>query len=258
MKEQAGSIGFCVPLPVDQTAGKCYEAACCVDAHSPTSFRVKCPYSQIAQLAKSEGEIFCVFVDGVILGRWSRFRRGSAVRCVIRKRFAGVHLRTLQAFRFCCRFCRFQRRTGLCHQVDHLLQPTECHQPTGLNIIRVHIVVGLAVVLPLFQLLGKNRDLIAFLQHPIPLVDAVPEVHAHKEALPFSGLVLCAAGFQAKLQHLLLPGIPEHRVFGNLAVQHDAVLGLDDHASSPPNGSSAFSSAEGAFGAGIRVPAVLR
>jgi hypothetical protein len=106
------------------------------------------------------------------------------VRCVIRKRFIGVHLRALQACRFCrrfcCRFCRFQRRTGLRHQVDHLLQPTECHQPTGLNIIRVHIVVGLAVILPFFHPLGKNRNLIAFLQHPIPLVDAVPEVHTHK------------------------------------------------------------------------------
>ena len=126
------------------------------------------------------------------------------------------------------------------------MQPTECHQPTGLNIIRVHIVVDLAVVLPLFQLLGKNRDLIAFLQHPVPLVDAVPEVHAYKKALPFSGLILCAAGLQVKLQHLLLPDVPEHRVFGDLAVQHDAVLGLDDHASSPPNGSSAVWSSAGA------------
>lgn len=123
---------------------------------------------------------------------------------------------------------------------------------------RVHIVVDLAVVLPLFQLLSKNCDLIAFLQHAVPLVNAVPEVNTHKEALPFAGFILCAAGFQVEFQHLLLPDIPEHRVFGDLTVQHDAVLGLDDHASSPWNGSSAFSSAEGASGAGIRVPAVLR
>lgn len=146
----------------------------------------------------------------------------------------------------------------LCHQVNHLLQPAERYKPAGLNIIRVHVVIDFAVILPLFQLLSKNRDLIAFLQHAVPLIDAMPEVHAHKKALPFSGFILCAAGFQVKFQHALLSCIPKYRVFGDFTVQHDAVLGLDDHASSPPNGSSALSSAEGASGAGIRVPAVLR
>nr|DAF20713.1 MAG TPA: hypothetical protein [Caudoviricetes sp.] len=258
MKEQAGGVGFGIPFPVDQTAGKCYEAACCVDAHSPTSFRVKCPYSRIAQLARSERQVVGIIVDEVILGRGGCFGCSSAARCVIRKSFTGVHLRTLKVCRVCCRFCRFRRRAGLCHQVDHLLQPAECHQPAGLNIIRIHVVIDLAVILPLFQLLSKNCDLIAFLQHAVPLVNAVPEVNTHKEALPFAGFILCAAGFQVEFQHPLLPGIPKYRVFGDLTVQHDAVLGLDDHASSPPNGSSAGWSSAGASGAGISVPAVLR
>ena len=191
-------------------------------------------------------------------GRGGCFGCSSAARCVIRKSFTGVHLRTLKVCRDCFRLCRFWRRAGLCHQVNHLLQPAERYKPAGLNIIRVHVVIDFAVILPLFQLLSKNRDLIAFLQHAVPLIDAMPEVHAHKKALPFSGFILCAAGFQVKFQHALLSYIPKYRVFGDFTVQHDAVLGLDDHASSPPNGSSALSSAEGASGAGIRVPAVLR
>ena len=103
MKEQAGGVGFGIPFPVDQTAGKCYEAACCVDAHSPTSFRVKCPYSRIAQLARSERQVVGIIVDEVILGRGGCFGCSSAARCVIRKSFTGVHLRTLKVCRDCFR-----------------------------------------------------------------------------------------------------------------------------------------------------------
>ena len=48
----------------------------------------------------------------------------------------------------------------------------------------------------------------------------------------------------------LRPASLKYRVFGDLTVQHDAVLGLDDHASSPPNGSSAGWSSAGASLAG--------
>nr|DAM12020.1 MAG TPA: hypothetical protein [Caudoviricetes sp.] len=221
---------------------------------------MKCPYRQIAQRSSSEGQVIGTVVDeGVSLrgadgGTCGSYcLRGSGR--VVSQFLAGVYLPAGKAGLLGHRLRLIkgrwlvgEHRFGRCRrfgaEVNEILHPPEEHQSAGLDVVGIHTVIGLAVVFPGLEFPGKNRDGIAFQQHPVPLVQPVPDIDLHKQALPAAGIGLDAVGLHVELEHLLLAHILEHRIFGKGPVEQHAGLVRQDHDLSPPaKGSSTESSA---------------
>lgn len=80
--EQPGSVGLRIPFPVGQAARDGNEAARRVNAHGLTSFQVECPYRQIAQRQRLEGEVVTVINDGKAI-RIVRFCVGDSDRLTV-------------------------------------------------------------------------------------------------------------------------------------------------------------------------------
>ena len=55
----------------------------------------------------------------------------------------------------------FGRCRGLCAKVNEILHPPEDHHASGLDVVCVHVIVGLAVVLPALQFPGVDGNGIA-------------------------------------------------------------------------------------------------
>src|SRR5699024_4502052 len=115
---------------------------------------------------------------------------------------------------------------------------------SGQQAVCRQVVVKLAAalgILPGLDLPAEGDHKVALLVHPVPLVQAVPALDVYKEAFPAAGVILFALGLDVEDQDVpgaqgLDLGLP-----GQGARYQGPQPRFDDHASSPPNGSSSLS-----------------
>src|SRR5699024_187117 len=128
--------------------------------------------------------------------------------------------------------------------VHHLLHPAQGDKVPGQDPVRRQAVIKLAAalgILPGLDLPAEGGHKVAFLVHSVPLRQAAPALDVYTEVLPVAGVVLFALGLDVEDQYVLIPQGLDLGLPGQGARYEGPQPRFDDHASSPPNGSSSLS-----------------